>query len=165
MLVPSIGCCSTPLTLDGHELVYVTASGATITRKAIWGPGVEIAPGAHVLVGNEAGIFAGVADVTYANGLAATGGSMALRLVGASTAVDAVGWGTAASTWLEGVPAPAPPASSSLERLPGVVGPEGLDHRAPQPSHDRRSSVRGPGVGPASDSMTEVGSVQARWCP
>jgi hypothetical protein len=110
---------STPMTLDGHELVYVTASGATITRKAIWGPGVEVAPGAHVLVGNEAGIFAGVADVTYANGLAATGGSMALRLIGAATAVDAVGWGTAASTWREGSPAPAPPAGSSLERLPG----------------------------------------------
>jgi hypothetical protein len=118
---------STPSTLDGHELVYVTASGATVTRKAIWGPGVEVAPGAHVLVGNEAGIFAGVADMTYANGLAATGGSMALRLVGAATAVDAVGWGTAASTWLEGFPAPAPPAGSSLERLPGAELGSGQD--------------------------------------
>ncbi len=29
------------------------------------------------------------------------------------------GWGTAASTWLEGLPAVAPPAGASLERLPG----------------------------------------------
>jgi hypothetical protein len=72
-----------------------------------------------VLVANEAGVFAGIADVTYANGLAASGGSMAVRLVGATSAVDAVGWGTATSTWLEGVPAPAPPAGSTLERLPG----------------------------------------------
>jgi hypothetical protein len=110
---------SVPLSMDGLELVYVTASGATVTRKALWGTGAEIGPGEHVLVANEAGVFAGIADVTYANGLAASGGSMAVRLVGATSAVDAVGWGTATSTWLEGVPAPAPPAGSTLERLPG----------------------------------------------
>jgi hypothetical protein len=108
-----------PLVLDGLELVYVTASGATITRKAIWGPGAEVPGHGHVLVANEAGIFAGIADATYANGLAATGGSMALRVAGAAMAIDAVGWGTAASSWLEGQPAPAPSAGSSLERLPG----------------------------------------------
>jgi hypothetical protein len=114
---------ATSLALDGFELVYVTASGATITRKAAWGPGAELDSHRHVLVANEAGIFAGVADMTYAGGLAATGGSMALRAVAAPTGVDAVGWGTAASSWLEGQPAPAPPAGSSLERLPG--GPLG----------------------------------------
>ena len=108
-----------PLSLDGLELVYVTASGATVTRKAVWGPGAEIGPGGHVLVANEAGLFAGIADVTYVNGLAATGGSMAVRVVGAVSAIDAVGWGTATSSWLEGTPAPAAPAGSSLERLPG----------------------------------------------
>ena len=51
--------------------------------------------------------------------MAATGGSVALRIQGATTAIDAVGWGTAASTWLEGAPAAAPPAGASLERLPG----------------------------------------------
>jgi hypothetical protein len=115
------------LSLDGLELVYVTASGATVTRKAIWGPGAFVPPGGHVLVANEAGIFGTVADATYANGLAATGGSMALRVVGASGAMDAVGWGTAVSTWLETAPAPAPPAGSSLERLPGGPAGSGQD--------------------------------------
>jgi hypothetical protein len=108
------------LPIEGLELIYVTASGATITRKALWSAGApEIAPGAHLLVANEAGIFAAIADLTYANGLAATGGSMALRVLGASSAVDAVGWGTAASTWLEGSPIPAPMPGHSVERLPG----------------------------------------------
>ena len=112
------------LPLEGLELVYVTASGATISRRAAWSLGAPGVPaGAHVLVANEAGIFAPIADALYASGMATTGGSVALRIQGASSAIDAVGWGTAASTWLEGQPAPAAPAGSSLERLPG--GPAG----------------------------------------
>lgn len=108
------------LPLEGLEVVYVTASGATVTRKAAWSPGApSVAPGGHLLIANEAGIFAPLADVQYANGLAAGGGSVALRVQGAATAIDAVGWGTTASTWLEPRAAPAPPAGSSLERLPG----------------------------------------------
>ncbi len=109
--------------LDGLELVYVTATGATITRKAVWGSGARVQPRGHLLVANEAGLFAGIADATYAGGLAAAGGSMALRVIGASIALDAVGWGTTTSTWLETAAAPATPAGSSLERLPG--GPLG----------------------------------------
>lgn len=108
------------LPLEGLEVVYVTASGATVTRKSSWAAGAPGIPaGAHLLIANGAGIYAGLADVAYANGLAATGGSVALRVIDAATAIDAVGWGNAASTWLEAQPAPAPPAGSSLERLPG----------------------------------------------
>ncbi|MEO8251476.1 MAG: lamin tail domain-containing protein [Chloroflexota bacterium] len=108
------------LPIEGLEVVYVSASGATVTRKASWPTGAAgLAPGAHLLVANGAGVFAGIADVTYANGVAATGGSVALRILGATTAVDAVGWGNATNSWLETQPAPAPPAGSSLERLPG----------------------------------------------
>ena len=71
-----------PRSLDGLEIVYVTATGATVTRKASWGPGAEIGPRGHLLIANDAGVFAGVADVTYANGLAAAGGSMAFALLG-----------------------------------------------------------------------------------
>ncbi|HEX7195415.1 MAG TPA: hypothetical protein VF364_01130, partial [Candidatus Limnocylindria bacterium] len=113
-----------PLPLEGLELVYVTASGATVSRRAAWALGApEVPPGAHVLVANELGVFAPIADVLYASGMAATGGSVAIRIQGATTAIDAVGWGTAASTWLEGTVAPAPAAGASLERLPG--GPSG----------------------------------------
>jgi hypothetical protein len=112
------------LPLEGLELVYVTASGATITRRAAWALGApEMAPGSHVLVANEAGIYASIADALYATGMAATGGSVALRIQGASSAIDAVGWGTATSTWLEGTPATAPSGGSSIERRPG--GPSG----------------------------------------
>ena len=115
---------SLSLPLEGLELIYVTATGATVSRRASWSLGAaEMPPGAHLLVANELGIFAPIADALYAGGMAATGGSVALRIQGATTSIDAVGWGTAASTWLEGLPAAASPAGSSLERLPG--GPAG----------------------------------------
>ena len=109
-----------PLPLEGLELVYASASGLTVTRRAAWELGAaEVPPGGHLLVAHELGVYAAIADATYASGMAATGGSVALRIVGAATAIDAVGWGSAASTWLEGSVAPAPAAGSSLERLPG----------------------------------------------
>jgi hypothetical protein len=121
---PSAGA----LPLEGLEVVYVTVSGATVTRKAAWAAGApEVGPGAHLLVANAAGVFAPLADASYANGLAATGGSVALRLQGAATAIDAVGWGAATSTWLETRPAAAPAAGSSLERLPGGSSGSGQD--------------------------------------
>jgi hypothetical protein len=112
------------LPTEGLELIYVPASGATVTRKALWSAGAaEVPPGGHLLIANEAGLYAAIADLTYPNGLAGTGGSLALRVLGGSTAVDAIGWGTAANSWLEGAPAAAPAAGRSLERLPG--GPAG----------------------------------------
>jgi uncharacterized protein YdeI (BOF family) len=118
----------TALPLEGLEVIYVTASGGTITRKATWPSGGPSVPaGGHVLVANAGGVFASIADVTYINGLAATGGSVAIRIVGASTAIDAVGWGNAASTWLEGTPTVAPAAGRSIERLPGGSGGSGRD--------------------------------------
>jgi outer membrane biosynthesis protein TonB len=108
------------LPTEGLELIYVSASGATITRKASWAAGsAQIPAGAHLLIANAAGVYAPIADLTYATGLAATGGSLALRVLGASSAVDAVGWGTAVGSWLEGSPVAAPAAGHSIERLPG----------------------------------------------
>ena len=145
------------LPLDGLELVYVTASGATLTRKATWGtddPGIPA--GGHLLVANESGAFSALADATYAAGLSATGGSVALRVAGDVTAMDAVGWGTAASTWLEGTPSVAPSAQHSLERLPG--GAEGstqdtddnaadfVDREIPDPQN--RAAPPVPSAGP-----------------
>lgn len=110
------------LPLEGLELVYVSASGATVSRRAAWDAGAPgLGPGRHLLVANELGSYAGIGDARYAAGMAASGGSVALRIQGASSAIDAVGWGTAASTWLEGTPAAAPATGASLERLPGGV--------------------------------------------
>ncbi|MDQ6682864.1 MAG: lamin tail domain-containing protein, partial [Chloroflexota bacterium] len=109
------------LALDGLELVYATASGSSLTRKVGWptSGAAVVPPGRHLLVANQAGSFASIADQLYAGGLAATGGSIALRVAGASSAVDAVGWGNAAVAWREGSAAVAPPPGASLERLPG----------------------------------------------
>ena len=112
---------SAALPLEGLELIYVSSTGATISRRAAWSvEAPSVGPGGHVLVANETGIYASIADAVYATGMAATGGSVALRIAGASSAIDAVGWGTAASTWREGTTnAPAPAAGASIERLPG----------------------------------------------
>ncbi len=117
---------SGPTDLAGMELVYVTATGGTITRKATWPASTIVEPGRHVLVANTAGIHAASADATYSGGLAATGGAIVLRPVGGSP-VDAVGWGDAASQFVEGATAPAPPAGSSIERRPGGALGNGLD--------------------------------------
>ena len=116
------------LPLEGLEVLYVTATGGTITRKASWAAGAASLPsGGHLLIANGAGAFAAIADVTYTNGLAATGGSVAIRILGAGTAIDAVGWGTAASTWMEGSATVAPASGHTIERLPGGSGGSGQD--------------------------------------
>ena len=116
------------LPLEGLEVIYVTSTGATITRRAAWEVGAPSVPaGGHVLIANGSGIYASIADATYASGMAATGGSVAIRILGASTAVDAVGWGTTTSSWREGVPAIAPATGASIERLPGGALGSGTD--------------------------------------
>ena len=107
-----------PVDLGSLELAYVSASGATITRKASWPGGQVLLPGQHLLVANAAGAYASAADATYSGGLAATGGALVLRVAGGAV-VDAVGWGDATNGFVEGSAAPAPAAGASIERLPG----------------------------------------------
>src|SRR3990170_1788790 len=128
------------LPLEGLELVYVSASGATVSRRAAWDAvSASVPPGAHLLVANEAGMYAAIADALYGTGMAAAGGSVALRIQGASAAIDAVGWGTAASTWREGTNAPAPTAGASP---------------APPPSQSDPSPVPSPSVTPIATATT-----------
>lgn len=154
-----------PLPIEGIELVYASASGLTVTGRAAWEAGAaEVPPGGHLLIANESGAYAAIADATYATGMAATGGSMALRIIGASSAIDAVGWGTAASTWLEGAVAPAPPAGSSIERLPGdaLGSTQDTDDNAadfavravPGPENSTSPPVPDPGSGSPSPSAS-----------
>jgi hypothetical protein len=112
--------------LTGLEVVYATATGSTVTRKASWASATILEPGRHLLIGNAAGVHAAQADVTYSGGFAATGGAIVLRVVGGAP-VDAVGWGDATSAFVEGAAAPAPGAGQSLERLPGGAAGNGLD--------------------------------------
>ena len=161
---------SASLPLEGLEVVYVTATGATVSRRAAWSVGAPaVPPGAHVLVANELGIFAPIADALYASGMAATGGSVALRIQGATTAVDAVGWGSASGAWLEGAPAAAPPAGTSLERLPGGAAGSTTDTNSnaadftvrsvPDPQNSGSPPVPDPAQPPATPGPTPTATV------
>jgi hypothetical protein len=112
--------------LAGLEIVYVTASGSTVTRKGSWAESVALEPGRHVLLANALGVHAPWADATYSGGLAATGGAMVLRAIGGAP-IDAIGWGDATSEFVEGSAVPAPPAGLSLERRPGGSAGNGSD--------------------------------------
>ncbi|HET7677307.1 MAG TPA: hypothetical protein VFK38_05585 [Candidatus Limnocylindrales bacterium] len=115
-----------PLDLAGLELAYVTASGGTVTRKASWASSLLLEPGRHLLLANALGVYATAADTLYSGGLAATGGTLVLRPIGGPP-IDALGWGDAVNTFVEGTPGAAPPAGSSLERRPGGAAGNGQD--------------------------------------
>ncbi len=111
--------------LDGLELVYVTATGTTVTSKHRW-TDRQLGAGRHLLLANADGLFAGIADHTYSGGLSATGGSIVLRVTGGAV-IDSLSWGTAASSFVEGSAGAAPPPGASLERLPGGSGGNARD--------------------------------------
>src|SRR4051812_37226787 len=111
-----------PVDLAGLEVVYATSSGSTITRKATWSASRVLESGRRSLIANAAGVYAGLADATYSSGFAATGGTVALRVVGGSV-IDALGWGDATNGFVEGTATAAPPAGSSAERRSGRCGP------------------------------------------
>jgi len=111
--------------LGGLELVYVTSSGATVTRKQTW-TALQLPAHRHLLVANSAGAWSAVADGTYSGGLSATGGSLVLRTL-AGTVIDSLSWGDAASSFVETHAGAAPPAGSSLERNPGGAAGNGTD--------------------------------------
>src|SRR6185312_4766515 len=51
--------------LIGLELVYVTASGSTVTQKASWTVSRPLDPGQHLLIANSAGSYGTLGDATY----------------------------------------------------------------------------------------------------
>ncbi|HEY8199572.1 MAG TPA: lamin tail domain-containing protein [Candidatus Limnocylindrales bacterium] len=116
----------TSVDLGGQEVVYVTSTGGTVTRKATWATTTMLGPGRHILLANTSGVFAAMADATYSGGLAATGGTILVRPVGGAV-IDAVGWGDASNAFVEGAAAPAPAAGSSLERRPGGTAGNRID--------------------------------------
>ena len=144
-----------PVDLVGLELVYSTSSGTTVTRKSSWDGSFLLEPGRRVLVVNGAGSYAGVGDLVYTGGFAATGGAVALRVIGGPV-VDAVAWGDATNPFVEGGPATSPGAGSSLERSPGGALGNGVDTNDnaldfvvnPSPSPQRFADPPVPGPSP-----------------
>src|SRR4051794_11455667 len=105
------------LDLNGLELVYVTSTGTTVTRKQSW-TALVVPAHRHLLIANSSGKYATGADGLYSGGISATGGSIALRVIG-GTVIDSLSWGDAASSFVEGSAGTAPAAGASLERKPG----------------------------------------------
>ena len=150
-----------PVDLIGLEIVYATSSGSTVTRKATWTASTILGPGVRYLVVNSAGALVGIGDAVYTGGFAATGGALAMRVVGGSV-VDAIGWGDATNAFVEGTAAPAPAASSSLERLPGGSFGNGIDTNdnatdlfvasTPNPQGQAAPPVPEPGPGTEHDA-------------
>lgn len=143
--------------LSGLEVVYVTSTGSTVTRKASWATSTLLSPGRHLLIANTSGIYAGLADAIYSGGFAATGGAIVLRAIGGAP-VDAIGWGDATNTFVEGAPIAAPAANASIERKPGGLGGNTIDtnsnatdwfsQASPNPQSLAAPPVPAPGASP-----------------
>ncbi|TAJ99741.1 MAG: hypothetical protein EPO36_11860 [Chloroflexota bacterium] len=154
---------STAVDLAGLEIVYVTSTGGTVTRKVTWTATTPLDPGRHLVIANALGAFASIADATYSGGFAATGGSIVLRAVDGAP-IDAVGWGDATNAFVEGTPAGAPPAGSSLERRPGGTAGNTTDtndsvadffiQASPNPQNLAAPPIPVPGFTPSPSSET-----------
>jgi len=115
---------TTPLRLQGHQLVYRLATSQEDMIIYTWTEGAIIPPHSHYLlvrVGQEEEIGM-IADATFEQPLNTTGGGLAL-LTPQREVLDSVAWGNAPETFVEGGPAPVPENDTSIERLPG--GEEG----------------------------------------
>ena len=129
-----------PVDLAGLEVVYATSSGSTVTRKATWTTSTILEPG-QARPGRERRGHRTPPwpTLTYSGGFAATGGAIALRVVGGAT-IDAVGWGDATTR------------SSRGPRLP---------RRRPGRASSARRAVR-PATGPTRTTTSSTGSSRAR---
>ncbi|HEY5520005.1 MAG TPA: lamin tail domain-containing protein, partial [Candidatus Limnocylindrales bacterium] len=113
------------LDLGGLELVYVTSTGGTVTKKQSW-TALAVPAHHHVLIANSSGAWAAGADGLYSGGLSATGGAIALRKTD-GTVIDSLSWGDATNSFVESTAGAAPPASASLERRPGGAAGNATD--------------------------------------
>jgi len=103
--------------VGGWKLVYRSAAGTSDVVLATIPEGTSIPAGGFYLFGGSAYSGAVPADQPFSVSLAATGGGVGLRDPAAAL-VDSVGWGTATNALVEGTAGAAPPAGSSLRRLP-----------------------------------------------
>jgi hypothetical protein len=110
-----------PADVGGWKLVYRSTAGSSDTTLATLPVATSIAPGSFYLFGGSAYAGARAADQSFATGLAAAGGGVALRDANGDL-VDSAGWGTATNAFVEGSAAPAPPTTaapgSSIVRKP-----------------------------------------------
>jgi hypothetical protein len=109
--------CATSVSLANWTLGHLAATGTSVNVIATLTG--TIAGNGYYLAAETSCACSTNADQTYASGsLAATGGGIALRNA-SGTVIDSVGYGTGtANAYVEGAPAAAPAAGSSIGRHP-----------------------------------------------
>jgi len=108
-------CPDVPFDLTGYTLVYRSSAGTTDFVRVSFTGGGFLAGQPYFVCANAG--YAGAADARYSDGLADSGGGLALRNPQGAV-VDSVGWGDASNAFVEDAPAMAPPAGQSIARLP-----------------------------------------------
>ncbi|MFM8177456.1 MAG: hypothetical protein ACKN9G_07000, partial [Candidatus Limnocylindrus sp.] len=98
------------VTLQGIELMYVSASGLTTRRLVSINTAETLSPGESILLANALGSFGVAARHTWSDGIASSGGVLQIRRAGTPVVIlDAVAWGSASLTaGGEGLPALVP---------------------------------------------------------
>jgi Lamin Tail Domain/Collagen triple helix repeat (20 copies) len=100
-----------PADVGGYRVVYRSATGTTDIVLATIPEGTTISADGYYLLGGSGYTGPVAANQTFSQALAASAGGLGLRDP-ADTLVDSVGYGsTAANGFVEGTPAPAPPAA------------------------------------------------------
>ncbi len=109
--------CATSVSLANWTLAHLAATGTTPNVIATLTG--SISGNGYYLVAETQCACSTIADLTYTTGtLAAAGGGIGLRNA-SGTVIDAVGYGTGtANAYVEGAPAAAPAAGSSIARHP-----------------------------------------------
>ncbi|MBN2194561.1 MAG: lamin tail domain-containing protein [Polyangiaceae bacterium] len=109
---------ATPLHPEGCSVRYRAAAGTKDMVIYEFGAGEAIPALGHYLLVREEASVGSAPDATFTRSIASAGGGVAL-VDAADNVIDSVGWGTATNDFVEGTAAAAPPAGSSIERLPG----------------------------------------------
>lgn len=109
--------------LNGHRLVYRSASGANDVAFVEWNASTVIAPGGYYLIASTAYDGAATPNLTYnpntcTCSMSATGGGLAIRNGALNTGIviDSVGYGSATNVFIETAATSAPAANSSQSR-------------------------------------------------
>jgi predicted extracellular nuclease len=108
--------CALTLDLTGWKLIYRSAAGTTDVLVVTMNK--PIAGSGYYLIASSVYTGAATPDQTYMGGhLAAAGGGLAIKDPNGMI-VDSMGYGTASDAFVQGAPAPAPPAGQSTARIP-----------------------------------------------
>jgi hypothetical protein len=137
--------------LAGLEIAYASASGLTVSRRAAWTESLFVPPGGHVLLANASGAYAARADLTYVDGISATGGSIVIRATGGSPSMRSVG-GT-----------PGVVEGRRLPRLLLAAASNGLRARGAMTRHERQQPDFLVNPAPSPESLRGPPPARPRW--